>query len=98
MTDPGLEAFDRLVHEPARLILMANLYVIEEADFLYLSHQTGLTAGNISSHMAKLAEAGYVEIDKGYSGRKPRTVYRLTKKGRTAFEAHKERLVGLLEP
>ena len=98
MSDPGLETFDRLIHEPARLILMANLYVIEEADFLYLSRQTGLTAGNISSHMAKLAEAGYVEIDKGYSGRKPRTVYRLTKKGRTAFEAHKERLVGLLEP
>jgi len=98
MTDPGLEAFDRLIHEPARLILMANLYVIEEADFLYLSRQTGLTAGNISSHMAKLAEAGYVEIEKGYAGRKPRTVYRLTSRGRAAFETHKERLVGLLEP
>lgn len=97
MTNDGLGTFDRLIHEPARLVLMANLYVIDEADFLYLSRQTGLTAGNISSHMAKLENAGYVEITKEFVGRKPRTVYRLTREGRKAFEEHKEHLVALLQ-
>jgi DNA-binding MarR family transcriptional regulator len=76
---------------------MANLYVVDEADFLYLSRQTGLTAGNISSHMAKLEDAGYVEVTKGFAGRKPRTVYRLTTDGRKAFDEHKERLTALLQ-
>lgn len=97
MTGPELEQFDRLIHEPARLVLMANLYVIDEADFLYLERQTGLTAGNISSHMAKLEDAGYVEITKGFVGKRPRTVYRLTKAGRKAFDSHRERLSSLLQ-
>lgn len=84
--------FDRLVHEPARLVLMANLSVVDEADFVFLSKQTGLTAGNISSHMARLEEAGYVEIAKEFVGKKPRTVYRLTSSGRDAFEKHRARL------
>lgn len=97
MTGPELTKFDRLIHEPARLMLMANLYVIDEADFLYIERQTGLTAGNISSHMAKLEDAGYVEITKGFVGKRPRTVYRLTKKGRKAFEDHRDRLASLLQ-
>jgi DNA-binding MarR family transcriptional regulator len=97
MTGPELTEFDRLIHEPARLMLMANLYVIDEADFLYLERQTGLTAGNISSHMAKLEDAGYVEITKGFVGKRPRTVYRLTRTGRRAFEDHRERLASLLQ-
>lgn len=97
MTGGGLGDLNRLIHEPARLLLMANLYVVDEADFLYMSRRTGLTAGNISSHMARLEGAGYVEITKGFVGRKPRTVYRLTSKGREAFEDHKERLAGLLQ-
>lgn len=96
MSEAGFEEFDRLVHEPARLVLLANLRVVDEADFLYLSRQTRLTAGNISSHMAKLADAGYVEIRKGFAGRRPRTVYRLTKDGREAFDRHKDLLTGLL--
>lgn len=97
MTNTDAGRLDRLIHEPARLILMANLYVVDEADFLYLSRQTGLTAGNISSHMAKLEDAGYVEVTKGFAGRKPRTVYRLTTDGRKAFDEHKERLTALLQ-
>lgn len=88
--------FDRLIHEPARLILMANLYVVDEADFVYLSRQTGLTAGNISSHMAKLEEAGYIHIAKQFVDKKPRTIYQLTQLGRGAFDDHKQKLNGLL--
>jgi DNA-binding MarR family transcriptional regulator len=87
---------DRLVHEPARLVLMANLYVVDEADFLYLSRQTGLTPGNISSHMTKLESAGYVSINKAFVGKKPRTVYSLTSTGRRAFERHKANLAEVL--
>jgi len=96
-----VETLDRLIHEPARLRLVTLLYVVDEADFVYLSAQTGLTAGNISSHMAKLETAGYVEIDKTFADRKPRTVYRLTKAGRTAVDQYRatidEMLSGLDE-
>jgi DNA-binding MarR family transcriptional regulator len=84
-----VETLDRLIHEPARLRLVTLLYVVDEADFVYLSAQTGLTDGNISSHMAKLETAGYVEIDKTFADRKPRTVYRLTKAGRTAVDRYR---------
>lgn len=87
---------DRLIHEPARLVLMANLAVVDEADFVYLSRQTGFTAGNISSHMARLENAGYVELEKGFAGRRPRTVYRLTAAGREAFERYREDVAGIL--
>jgi DNA-binding MarR family transcriptional regulator len=76
---------DRLVHEPARLLIMSYLYVVESADFVFLMRQTGLTWGNLSSHLTKLEEAGYVEIIKGFRGRKPHTMLRLTEKGRGAF-------------
>lgn len=89
--------FDRLVHEPARLVLVANLSVVDEADFVFLSKQTGLTAGNISSHMAKLEEAGYVEVSKEFVGKKPRTIYRLTSSGREAFAKHRAQLEEVLD-
>jgi len=79
---------DRVIHEPARLMIAATLYVVKEADFLYLQGQTDLTKGNLSSHLAKLEEAGYVEIEKTYRGKIPMTVCRLTRKGRTAFQAY----------
>ena len=90
------EHLDRLIHEPARLVLVSNLYVVDEADFVFLARQTGLTAGNISSHMARLEEAGYVSIDKTFAGKRPRTVYRLTKTGRVAFEQYRDRVEQLL--
>jgi DNA-binding MarR family transcriptional regulator len=84
-----VEDLNRLIHEPARLRLVTLLYVVDEADFVYLSTQTGLTAGNISSHMTKLESAGYVEIDKTFADKKPRTVYRLTKTGRRAVDQYR---------
>jgi DNA-binding MarR family transcriptional regulator len=86
---PGLE-IDKLIHEPARLKIMTQLYVVESADYVFLMGQVGLTWGNLSSHLSKLETAGYVEIDKGYEGKKPRTVLSLTEKGREAFRHYRE--------
>ncbi len=87
---------DRLIHEPARLRLVTLLYVVDEADFTFLADRTGMTAGNISSHMAKLERGGYVEIDKSFVGRRPRTVYRLTTGGRAAVETYRREIAALL--
>lgn len=87
---------DRLIHEPARLVLIATLAVVDEADFVFLSRRTGLTAGNISSHMTRLEDAGYVTVAKGYSGKRPRTVYTLTAAGRRAFQRYSDEVSGLL--
>jgi DNA-binding MarR family transcriptional regulator len=85
---------DRLIHEPARLMIAATLYLVKESDFLYLQNQTDLTKGNLSSHLAKLEEAGYVVIEKTYRGKIPMTVCSLTKKGRTAFKAYETAMRG----
>jgi len=68
---------DRLIHEQARLMIMAYLYVVESADFLFLMHQTGLTHGNLSSHMRKLEAADYIEVVKEFVDKKPHTMLRL---------------------
>ena len=83
---------DRIIHEPARLIIVAILYAVENADFLYLLRQTGLTKGNLSSHLARLEDAGYVDIEKTFHGKVPRTICRLTDSGRAAFDDYRERL------
>jgi DNA-binding MarR family transcriptional regulator len=87
---------DRLIHEPARLMITAALYLVEEADFRYLQDQTDLTKGNLSSHLSKLEEAEYVEIEKTYRGKIPVTVCRLTKKGRLSFRTYEATLRELL--
>jgi len=87
-----LSSVDKLIHEPARLSIMAHLYVIESADFLFLMRQTDLTFGNLSSHMSKLETAGYIEIKKEFVGKKPHTLILLTKKGRTAFETYRKNM------
>jgi DNA-binding transcriptional ArsR family regulator len=83
---------DRVIHEPARLTIMALLAAVDEADFLYLLRESGLTKGNLGSHLVKLEEAGYVEIEKGFVGKIPRTVCRLTKGGREAFKTYRSKL------
>jgi len=79
---------DRLIHEPARLMILALLYVVESGDFTFLMRQTGLTWGNLSSHMSKLEAAGYIEVEKEFVDRKPRTMLRLTDEGRAAFQEY----------
>lgn len=92
---PGISEvgdLDRLVHEPARLTIMALLYVIESADFTFLMNQTGLTWGNLSTHMSKLEEAGYLEVEKSFKGRRPNTTLRLTTQGREAFKEYARKM------
>jgi DNA-binding transcriptional ArsR family regulator len=93
---PDLSDIDRLIHEPARLLVMALLSVVESADFLFLLRQTGLTQGNLSSHLSKLEEAGYVEIAKTFQGKRPRTTLRISPAGRVAFEVYRGQLDRLL--
>jgi DNA-binding PadR family transcriptional regulator len=76
---------------------MSYLYVIESADFLFLKSQTGLTFGNLSSHLSKLESAGYIRINKEFVGKKPHTMLELTKKGRRSFEKYRESMKQVLE-
>ena len=87
-----LAELDRVVHEPARLAIMAVLYTVESADFVFLVHSTGLTKGNLSSHLMRLEEAGYTTIEKRFRGKIPQTVCSLTPAGRQAFQAYRARL------
>ncbi|MBU7047396.1 MAG: transcriptional regulator [Theionarchaea archaeon] len=79
---------DRLIHEPARLMILAHLYVVESADFLFLIRQTQLTAGNLSSHLSRLEDANYIEIKKEFLDKKPHTMISLTDEGRKAFKEY----------
>ncbi len=81
---------DKLIHEPARFMVLAHLYVVESADFLFLVRQTGLTGGNLSSHLSKLEEAGLIKVEKEFVGKKPHTMIRLTDEGRSRFREYVE--------
>ncbi len=87
---------DRVIHEPARLKIMAILSVAEEADFIYLLRETGLSRGNLSVQLGRLEEAGYIEISKSFVGRVTRTTAKMTRNGRGAFEEYRRYLAGLL--
>ncbi len=87
-----INELDRLIHEPARLMIVAILASTEKADFLYLERETGLTRGNLSAHLGKLEEAGYVEIEKTYKGKLPLTLCRLTPEGQKAFAGYRRQL------
>lgn len=87
---------DRLIHEPARLSVMAVLYVIDSADFTFLMNQTGLTWGNLSAHLSKLEEAGYIQVEKSFKGRRPNTNLQLTANGRQAFDEYVRKMKAFL--
>ncbi|MGD8451795.1 MAG: transcriptional regulator [Phycisphaerae bacterium] len=92
---PG--AVDRLIHEPARLHIMALLSVVESADFTFVVSQTGLSWGNVSSHVTKLETAGYVVVEKEFVKRKPRTSLRITDAGRTALREYRRHMRTILD-
>ena len=83
--------------EPDRLAVLAVLNAVEQADFLFLLDQTGLTKGNLSSHTAKLETAGYVDVEKAFVGKIPRTVYRLTEAGQRALAAYRDHMAGVFD-
>lgn len=88
---------DRLIHEPARLMIVTILSAVDSADFLYLQRETGLTKGNLSSHLSKLEHAGYIEIEKTYRGKIPLTVCKLTSTGLQAFTKYRTQLRDFVE-
>jgi len=88
---------DRLIHEPSRFMIMAHLDVVESADFLFLIRQTGLTWGNLSSHLSKLEDAGYIVIEKEFLGKKPHTMLHLTDEGRAAFNEYRQSMKQVLD-
>lgn len=92
-----LAEIDRIIHEPARLLILAYLSVVESADFLFLMNQTGLTRGNLSAHLSKLETAGYVEIKKEFVEKIPRTLLRLTEKGNKAFREYRRSMKQVLD-
>jgi DNA-binding MarR family transcriptional regulator len=92
-----ISEIDQLIHAPARLNIMSNLYVVESADFIFLKNLTGLTWGNLSAHVSKLAEAGYLEVEKTIVNKKTHTVAALTGKGREAFEKYREQMMEVLK-
>ena len=83
---------DRLIHEPSRATIMAVLSAVESADFLYLQRETGLTKGNLSVHLSKLEDAGYIAIEKTYRGKIPLTLCHLTDAGKNAFDDYRQQL------
>ena len=88
---------DRTVHSPARLMILAYLYVAGSADFVFLMRETGLTRGNLSSHMSTLEEAGYIRINKAFVNKRPFTLLSLTEKGRVAFRTYRQRMKQFLD-
>jgi DNA-binding MarR family transcriptional regulator len=87
---------DRIIHEPARLSILSLLHIVDSADFTYVRRLIGLTRGNLSSHMSKLEAAGYLQIDKEFADKIPRTLLSLTPSGRAAFQAYRERMQQIL--
>jgi DNA-binding MarR family transcriptional regulator len=102
MSQPEEELLlDRLIHEPGRLAILTVLSSVRAADFVFLQRTTGLTKGNLSSHLTKLEEAGLVEIHKRFVGKKPNTNVTLTPVGKQRIARHwdqLERLKRLSEP
>jgi len=97
--EPGLAVeLDRIIHEPARLKIMAYLYLVESADFVFLVSRTGMTMGNLSAHMSKLEQAGYIKVEKEILNNRPHTMLSLTTEGKTAFETYRDEIEQILTP
>jgi len=96
MNDPSdntmqpIHEIDRTIHAPARLLIMVQLAVIESADFTFLMNQTGLTRGNLSTHLSKLEETGYISITKEFVNKMPRTLIRLSDEGKEALQKYSD--------
>ena len=95
--DLDLSNLDKIIHEPVRLSILAHLYVLDSADALFLKNQIGLTWGNFSTHLKRLENAGYIEVQKEFVDRKPVTSYRLTEIGKGAFQQYREQMSGFLK-
>lgn len=88
MSDFDYQQLDEIIHSRIRLAVMALLITVEEADFVFLKEKVNATDGNMSVHLKKLEDAGYISVKKEFINRKPRSFYELTKKGKLAFETY----------
>ena len=95
--DLDLTSIDKIIHEPVRLSILAHLYVLDSADALFLKNQIGLTWGNFSTHLKRLEDSGYIQVQKEFVERKPVTSYSLTESGRNAFQRYREKMSGFLK-
>lgn len=93
----AVTTLDRLIHEPARLLILTILSSVASADFLYLQRETGLTKGNLSAHLSKLEEAGYIQIEKTFKGKFPLTICKLTSPGQKALKAYRQQLQSFMD-
>ena len=87
-----MKDLDPILHSQLRLAVMSILMNVDEADFVYLKQRTDSTSGNLSIQIDKLAAAGYIAVEKGFNGKKPRTTCRVTDAGRQAFALYVESL------
>lgn len=87
---------DKTVHEPARLMILSILYVIDSADFVFLHNLSGLTRGNFSTHISRLEEAKYIEVKKEFVDRKPTTIYSISAAGVNALVSYREQMKKIL--
>jgi DNA-binding MarR family transcriptional regulator len=98
--NPDLEPIQNLnpaIHSPSRLMILAFLAAVESADFTFLLNQTNLTRGNLSTHLSRLEEAGYVDVKKEFVDRIPRTLYRLTGAGKNAIREYRVNMLQVIE-
>jgi DNA-binding MarR family transcriptional regulator len=92
-----LADIDQVVHSSPRLMVLTYLYVVESVDYVFLQRMTKLTWGSLATHIKKLEEAGYIEVEKGYQGKKPHTLIHMTETGRQAFKRYKDTMKQALD-
>jgi DNA-binding MarR family transcriptional regulator len=93
---PDIPVLDPVVHGQLRLAVLSILSGLDEADFTYLRDRTGSTDGNLSIHLGKLEDAGYIQSAKAFIARKPRTSYHMTNRGRDALAQYVKQLKAIL--
>jgi len=97
MNHEKIRQLDQVIHAPIRLAILSILITVDNASFTFLKESTGTTDGNLSTHLTKLEESGYISIEKKFVGKKPQTTCAITKKGRTAFEKYLEQLEQIVQ-
>ncbi len=97
MSDFNYQQLDAIIHSRIRLAIMAVLVTVDEAEFTFLREKVNATDGNLSTHLKKLEESGYIAVSKSFENRKPVSRYMRTKKGRTAFEMYVNHLENLIK-
>jgi DNA-binding HxlR family transcriptional regulator len=97
MSDFDYQQLDEVIHSRIRLAIMAVLISVDVAEFTFLREKVGATDGNLSIHLKKLEEASYIAVTKEFVAKKPVTSYKLSRKGRKAFEAYVDRLEAMVK-